>query len=343
MDSGIALAIKEDATDALGNLYNTYSKLYFTQNKIREAEDYAYKYDSLKDAANLKELNFYIGDMEVKYETEKKEAQIQLQRQQLQQKTIQNYFLIGGAIALLCIILLGYRNYRHRQKLQQARITELETEKQLTATEAVLKGEEQERTRLAKDLHDGLGGMLSGIKFSLSNIKGNAILTPDNALAFERSMDMLDSSIQEMRRVAHNMMPEILLKYGLDVALKEFCNEMTHSGAVHVSYQSVGMRNTAIEQTMALTIYRIVQELVNNAMKHAAAQNVLVQVHAAGQDNLLAVTVEDDGIGFNAAVLKQAEGIGWQNIQNRVEFLKGKVDIQSSSGGGTSVMIEMAI
>ena len=117
----------------------------------------------------------------------------------------------------------------------------METEKKLTATEAVLKGEEQERTRLAKDLHDGLGGMMSGIKYSLQTMKKNLIMTPENQQAFERSMDMLDSSINEMRRVAHNMMPEALVKFGLDTALNDFCDDVNQSGALQVSYQSIGM------------------------------------------------------------------------------------------------------
>jgi len=343
LDSGIALGLREEATDALGNLYNTYSKLYFTQSRFKEAEHYAYKYDSLQNAANLEELNFYIGDMEVKYETGKKEAQIQLQQQQLHQRVIQDYFLIGGVIALITILVLGFRNYRSRQKLQQTRIDDLEKEKQLMATEAVLKGEEQERTRLAKDLHDGLGGMLSGIKHSLSNMKGNLIMTPDNAHAFERSIDMLDASIREMRRVAHNMMPEVLVKYGLDTALKEFCNEIDRSGVIHAGYQSVGMNKLELDQTVSVTIYRIVQELVNNAIKHARAKNVVVQLYQSGQEKVLAVTVEDDGKGFEPGELGRAPGIGWSNIRNRVEFLKGKIDIKSAPGNGASVLIEIDI
>lgn len=281
--------------------------------------------------------------LEKRFETEKKETQIKLQEAQLQQKSNLIYFLIAGAIALLAISLLSYRNYKHRQKLQQAKIDELESEKQLTATEAVLKGEEQERTRLAKDLHDGLGGMLSGIKFSLNTVKENLIMTPDNAHAFERSIDMLDSSIKEMRRVAHNMMPEILVKYGLDVAMKEFCTEIDRSGVVHVNYQSVGMQQAEIAQTTSVTIYRIVQELLNNIIKHANAKNVLVQLHQSAQEKLLAITVEDDGAGFDTTSLKQADGIGWKNIQSRIDFLKGKLDIQSSANKGTSVLIELNI
>ncbi|MGB2704389.1 MAG: sensor histidine kinase, partial [Chitinophagaceae bacterium] len=214
-------------------------------------------------------------------------------------------------------------------------------EKQLAATEAVLQGEEQERTRLAKDLHDGLGGMLSGIKYSFQTMKGNLIMTPDNAQAFERSMDMLDSSIKEMRRVAHNMMPEALVKFGLETALKDFCNDINQSGALQINYQSIGMENAKVEQTTAVTIYRIVQELINNTMKHASAKTAIVQLSKVG--NEISVTVEDDGIGFNPVILQGTKGIGWSNIQSRVEYLKGKLDVQSEPGKGTSVHIELSI
>ena len=342
LDSGIAFAIRENA-DALGNLYQAYSKFYFTQDKIKEAEDYAYKYDSLQSVANIKELNFYLEDLSVQYETEKKEARLKLQQAELRQKSNLIYFLIAGSIALFTISLLSYLNYRNRRKLQQTRIEELEREKQLMAAEAVLKGEEQERSRLAKDLHDGLGGMLSGIKYSLSNMKENLIMTPDNAQAFERSIDMLDSSIREMRRVAHNMMPEMLVKYDLNTALKEFCADIERSGVLQVSYQSIGMEDIKIDQTTAVTIYRIVQELANNTVKHAGAKNLLVQLHAADKERLLTLTVEDDGKGFDLSLLQQPSGIGWRNIKNRIEFLKGKLDINSAEGKGTSVLVELNI
>jgi signal transduction histidine kinase len=234
--------------------------------------------------------------------------------------------------------LLGYRTYQQKQQLQQQRITELETQQQLTATEAVLKGEEQERSRLAKDLHDGLGGMLSGIKYSFNSMKGNLIMTPDNAQAFERSMDMLDSSIKEMRRVAHNMMPEALVKFGLDAALKDFCSDINQSGALQVSYQSIGMEHEMTDQTKAIGIYRIIQELINNTMKHAAAKNAIVQLSRSADS--IALTVEDDGKGFDTSILNTAKGIGWANIIHRVEFLKGKLDVNSQPGKGTSVLVE---
>jgi len=340
-----ALALTEKAEDKQGiaDVQNILASVYFAMGQPKKAYDFEKASEDFSDNYNQSILAKQSSDLEKKYETQKKESQIRLQQADIKRKNILNYVLLGSALAILVISLLSYRNYKHRQKLQQAKIDELETEKQLTATEAVLKGEEQERTRLAKDLHDGLGGMLSGIKFSLNTVKENLIMTPDNAHAFERSIDMLDSSIKEMRRVAHNMMPEILVKYGLDAALKEFCTEIDRSGVVHVNYQSVGMQQAEIAQTTSVTIYRIVQELLNNTIKHANAKNVLVQLHQSAQEKLLAVTVEDDGNGFDADFLKQSGGMGWPNIKNRVEFLKGRIDLQSNPGKGTSVMIEINI
>lgn len=277
--------------------------------------------------------------IEKRFETEKKEAQIKLQQAQIKQKNTLNYLLGAFALSAIVIGILGYRSHQHKQKLQQAKIEELEKEKQLAAVEAVLKGEEQERSRLAKDLHDGLGGMLSGIKHSLNTMKGNLIMTPDNALGFERSIDMLDSSIKEMRRVAHNMMPEALVKFGLDTALRDFCNDINQSGALQVNYQSIGLENAVIEQTTSITIYRIIQELLNNVMKHASAKSALVQVSKTNSD--ISITVEDDGKGFDTAILKNTKGLGWSNLRSRIDYLKGRMDVQSAPGNGTSVLIEL--
>jgi two-component system, NarL family, sensor kinase len=313
------------AEESMGNITEGFKHL----------KQYVQVNDSIQSRNNQKKV--YV--LETKYQNKKKEIVLLAQQKIIERKSLLNYLLAFGVISLAIIFTLLYLNYRYKQNLQQKRITELETEKQLTATAAVLKGEEQERTRLAKDLHDGLGGMLSGIKFSMNTMKGNLLMTPDNAQAFERSIDMLDSSIKEMRRVAHNMMPEALVKFGLDTALKDFCNDINQSGALKVNYQSIGVEQATIEKTTAITIYRVVQELINNTMKHAAAKNAIVQVSKT--DELLSITVEDDGKGFDPVILQQAKGIGWTNIKSRVDFLKGILDVQSSIGNGTSIHIEL--
>lgn len=283
---------------------------------------------------------------DARYQSEKKESQIKqlvaekkVQELSLRQKNILNYILLAAAVTLTGVGFLFYRDHKQKQLLQQQRINELETEKQLLATEAVLKGEEKERARLAKDLHDGLGGMLSGIKYAFTNIKGNLVMTEETHKAFERSMSMLDVSIREMRRVAHNLMPEALLKFGLDTALRDFCNDINQSGVINIKYQSIGLQGAAINQTAAIAAYRIVQELVNNTIKHAGATDCIVQV--SKNNSILTIAVEDDGKGFDTAVLQNSKGIGWNNIRSRIDFLKGVMDVQSTQGQGTSVHIEL--
>jgi signal transduction histidine kinase len=326
--------------------YEQLSKIYYGLSDMRMAEKYSALAEHLSDSLINENIQKISIDAEKKYETAKKQAQIdqlnaerKVQELSIQRKNTINLIVLLSAFALAVILFLSWRNHRNRQRIQQQRITELENEKMLAAADAVLKGEEKERTRLARDLHDGLGGMLSGIKFTMNNMKGNLIMTEENQQAFERSLDMLDSSIKEMRRVAHNLMPEALVKFGLDTAIHDFCNDIGRSGVINIQYQSIGMEGAGMDQTTAITIYRIIQELVNNIIKHASARNAIVQINRSGEN--IGITVEDDGKGFDPSILAGTTGIGWTNIRNRVDLLKGNLDVRSEPGQGTSVHIEM--
>jgi two-component system, NarL family, sensor kinase len=346
LDSAYMIAKQYDYSHQLKNIYSNRYHLEKTQGNFATAIIYLDSFNVLRDSIQHAADGDKIEFLDAKYQGEKREAQInqlqsdkEIQRLNIQKKTTLNYILITAALLVILVAFLLFRNFKQKQKLQQQRIGELETQQQLTATEAVLKGEEQERTRLAKDLHDGLGGMLSGIKYSFNSMKGNLVMTSENAQAFEHSMAMLDTSIKEMRRVAHNMMPEVLVKFGLDTALQEFCDDINQTGALQVSYQSIGMNDAVIEQINAITIYRVVQELLNNTMKHASASSAIVQVSKT--DQRINITVEDDGKGFNTAILEEPKGIGWTNIRSRIGYLKGSLDVQSEPGKGTSVHIEL--
>lgn len=337
----LAITTEEEMLVEKAKILELFARINFALQDVLMGQQYALQSEMIVDSINNNHIRKNVIDIEKKYQSERKDNQLKLQQAELRQKTTINYFLAAGSVIMLIVVLLSFRNYNQKQTLQQQRITELETEKQLAATEAVIKGEEQERTRLSKDLHDGLGGMLSGIKHTLNNMKGNLIMTPDNAQAFGRSIDMLDSSIHEMRRVAHNMMPQALVKFGLDTALEDFCNDINKSGALQVKYHSIGLKDADIDQTKSVIIYRIVQELLNNTMKHAEAVNAWVQLNYS--DTVLTIIVEDDGKGFDPLILQQSKGIGWGNIENRIQFLKGKFDVDSKPGKGTSVNIEITV
>ena len=317
---------------------------------------YHYKNEQAAFANKLvKEQNHYrILLLSEEFAAEKRSNEIlqlqkdkQIQTLSIKQKSTLNYFLIALLAVLLITAIIGFRNFRNRQllakqqdELQEQRIRELEKDKQLVAVDSMLKGQEEERVRLAKDLHDGLGGMLSGVKFSLMNMKTNLIISHENVVIFERSLDMLDTSIKELRRVAHNMMPESLSKFGLDEALKDYCDNINNAQIVQVNYQSFGMEQR-LDTNIEIIVYRIIQELFANIFKHAGATEVILQL--VRDEGRLSITVEDNGKGFDVKMLEQSKGAGWANIRSRVDYLKGKLDLLSEAGKGTSVNIELHV
>jgi two-component system NarL family sensor kinase len=192
---------------------------------------------------------------------------------------------------------------------------------------------------LAKDLHDGLGGLLSGVKHSIITMKENVILSGDYASVFEKSLNLIDTASKELRRVAQNMMPEALAKFGLEAALKDYCAAACTS-TLKVTFESFG-NTIPIDNSSSTIIYRIIQELITNAIKHSEATQVMVQLVKG--DDWITLGVEDNGKGFDVALLIQSTGSGWSNIKSRVDYLNGNIDIKSQSDTGTSVSIEIKI
>lgn len=346
IEKGIALGQALGTRLELKELYLRKSELLEATGDHAAALIWHKKFTRLEDSLTNEKITANINLGEIRYETDKKELQItaleaqkKLQQATIRQQSLFNWILGGSACSILLIAGLSLRNHRQKQQIQKQRITELEQEKQLLATESILKGQEEERSRLAKDLHDGLGGMLSGIKFSFSNMKENMSMTQDDLKSFERNIDLLDSSIKELRRVAHSMMPEALSKFGLDAALRDFCTLINASGVLRVIYQSHGLEEPGTNQTVNITIYRVIQELLNNVIRHASATTAVVEVNKEG--NKILITVDDDGKGFDPSLLDKSPGIGWANIRNRLNYLRGRVDVQSEPGKGTSVNVEL--
>jgi len=228
---------------------------------------------------------------------------------------------------LVDIIILGYG-----LSLKAA-----ESDKKLViALQANHKLIEDERNRVAKDLHDGLGGLLSGVKLSLQSITGNVIISDQHAVALKRILSQLDNAISEMRRVAHSMMPESLMRFGLVQAIEDFCYDLNESKIVQLKLYHHGLEQR-LDSSAEITLFRIIQELVNNAIKHAEATNVMI--HLVRIENQLTLTVEDNGTGFDINSIKKNKGMGLSNIQSRINFLKGNLEIDSQPDIGTSFYI----
>lgn len=223
-------------------------------------------------------------------------------------------------------------NIRKRQRIKL-----LEREKQLATVEALLKGQEEERTRLAKELHDSVGGMLSGARMGFENSKKEQ---SHSIPVFENSIKQLDATMDELRKITQDLMPEMLLKYGLIDALAEHCNNLSLLSNSKVSFQHLGA-DSRFSKTQELCIYRIVQELITNALKHGKANNILAQL-TVGNSNVL-ISVDDDGTGLVNNEATEGKGMGMRNLMQRVNYLNGKMDISSQPGEGVSVNIHLNI
>jgi len=340
VEEGIEIAKLLGTRIELKDLYLRASELFEAAGNPAASLQWHKKFVALNDSV-LNEKNVSnINLLEIQFETEKKEQKIQLQEAMISKKNILNFVLIGSSAALLIISVLSYRSYRQTKKLQDERIATLEKEKQLSATQALLKGQEEERNRLAQDLHDGLGGLLSGVKLQLGAMKGNLILSEEMGKTFNNALYKLDESISEMRRVAHNMMPEALMKLGLQQALQDYCDSLSESQPFALNCEFHGLEKR-MEPATEIVVYRIVQELLNNTVKHSGATTILAQV--IRNDNSLSITVEDNGKGFNMDDATIDRGMGLKNIQSRVDYLKGQIDIKSAEGKGTSVHIDCLI
>ncbi|TGE21369.1 tetratricopeptide repeat protein [Hymenobacter aquaticus] len=317
-----------------------------------QALAYYKQYQQLSHSVAEEETQRQINVLENQYRTQQKEQQIvslrrqrQFQAAELSRKNLLLLACSGLLLAVLVAGVLGYLNLRNRQLLarqaqllQERQLLDLRNEYRLSVANAVLQGQEEERRRLARDLHDGLGGMLSTIKLYLLSVQTDAGLSARNNGLFATALDHLDSSVTELRRVAHNLMPEVLLQFGLAVALQEFCNRVHQARQLQVRCQLLGLEKP-LPQPVELAVYRIVQELVNNVIKHARATEVLVQF--IRQDDQANLVVEDDGQGLPRAACP--EGAGLKGIRARVEYLNGGCEIQAVPGQGTSVFITFPI
>jgi len=323
------------------------------QHNRDEAYGYLRSYVTLSDSLQEKDLAKRLHELEARYQSAEKENRImQLQHENerqefaLQKNRLLLSLMTVIILSLVIVAALSYQYYRSGQKLlvQQQQLHAFEVERisqehQISLLSAMLEGQEQERTRLARDLHDGLGGLLSGIKLELSTVSGTAELPRINTIV-ESSLQRIDGAMDELRRIARSLMPEILTKYGLGEATLEYCRSLKKTGVKNVVCQVFNFQTT-MEQSRQVVLYRIMQELVNNAIKHADADQILVLLQQTGDTVFL--TVEDDGKGFDVSQGSPLKGAGMTNIKARVDFLGGKIDIQSEPGTGTTITIECTI
>ncbi len=320
---------------------NLLAETYANTGNMKEAYEWSQKYITVNDSLHAADYKRDMLDMENKYQSAEKAKQIsQLQAEkqaaELVQKNQRLWVLllaVGAAVFLLAFLYLN-NILKNQKRENEFKFKELEQQRELQVTKAFLEGEDKERQRIAQDLHDGLGGALSGIKMKLSAVQNN-FQEPE----IDSSVDQLDRSIIELRRIAHNMMPSNLLRSGLEVALRDLCSALSNN-STEIELQTEGL-DPNLNQHYQVNIYRIIQELLSNALRHADANHILVQ--CIQNDEQILITVEDNGKGFDLSRAKASNGLGLNNIQNRVDIMKGSLDYDVMPAEGTIVNIELSV
>lgn len=323
--------------------YNVYADAYAGLGNFEKALDYKNIYIGLQDSLTKKDKIEMISRLEIRNRMAEKDKELALQKltlNEVKSKVKDKNFWIA-AISLLTlsgilIFALWRKRNRSKQVLQQERIDNLQHKIKIERLKASITGEERERTRIARELHDGIGGLLSVARMNFELAK-KTNHNKEN-VDFIDGIKLLEEATDELRKAAYNLMPEVLLNQGLASAVQAYCEKMTSKGRTEISFQAIGNRKD-VTSFFDLPVYRIIQELVHNVIKHAHAAHALVQINFQDDGNIN-ITVEDDGIGIAVDANNVNLGMGLRNLKERVNDLGGKLDIQSTAETGTSIYLE---
>lgn len=330
-------------TGSLQLLRDTYEGLalaYAGVGNFKEAYAYQYDYQLLKDSILNLETNELIADLRTKYETEQKEQEIENQKLIIEEQQRRNKLqLIVFVLSVVFIVVLAGLLYNRYKLRQQAAMERTIAEEQKLRFRAVIEAQEQERKRIAQELHDGLGQLLSTARLNVASLEDEAsTFDADDSRAWGNSLELIDEAVSEVRNISHNMMPSALIRLGLVPAIREQVRKINTAGVVQVDLEVEGMNNRLAEGT-EIALYRIIQEVLNNTIKHAKAERITVSLSQKNDGIHLDIT--DNGRGMEQTAVANSKGIGWRNIFSRVELLNGHINLRTAPGQGTSIQVQV--
>lgn len=321
--------------------YGNLAEVYDSARDYKKAYYYRTLASNLKDSLNKMENAKSLNTFEIRYQTAEKnkqlaEKQLQLARAEttLRKKNMWIGMIIGGALIL--IILAAWWSQKQRLQLQKEKTAR--KQQQVQQLKAVLEGEEKERSRIGRQLHDDIMVQLSVVKMGLEALPlGYPEI--DKAEGYHNVVQQLTRTSQQLRQTAHNLMPDALLEEGLVSAVLYFCRSVEKLSGIRFQFQHYG-EIPVLSSDVEVSIYRIIQELVQNIIKHAKACNALVQLNY--RKGTLIITVEDDGTGIQDINVDENK-MGLKSIRTRLKTMDGSIDIHPCKPHGTSVNIELSI
>jgi two-component system NarL family sensor kinase len=323
-------------------VWQNLAQLYEETGRPMQALENYKKFVQVKDTLlnlNTKET---VNKLLIQFEAEKKDAQLAKQEIDLlthQNKLNKSYAFLFGVLLLLVLITGFYVLARSRFKRKTIL---LEKEKQVAIREAyidaTLQSQEDERKRVSRDLHDGIGQLITELRFLLGNLEQTKP-TDERIKIVEQSEKVLNDMHKEVRSVAFNLMPQTLIQNGIVPALKEMALRIENAHTIRVQVVSFDL-DIRLSELIEISVYRIVQEWTNNIIKYAQASSVVVNLVRSETEIIL--TIEDNGKGFDAVKLQRSNGLGWKNISSRAHLIKATLDIDTKpEANGTTLVLQI--
>lgn len=304
------------------------------------------RYHELHDSLSRERFGERTNILQVQYDTYKREQELARMTGAERSRRAQRNWLIVLAFLLTGLAALLFWNYRgqrrlraQEQTLHTREVSDLLKQQEINSLESMMKGQERERERVGRDLHDRIGSMLSSVKLQFSALEGRIVKLEDTQRTqYEKVTGLLDEAVAEVRRISHDMVRGTLAEFGLLRALKDLGEALNAPGRLKVEMSAFGM-DTRLPQPFEIGVYRMVQECVSNVLRHAKASELTIQVTRSG--SALNVLVEDNGRGFDPVA--NEGGLGLRNIRERAVALGGSVNVDSVIGRGTTVSIDLPL
>lgn len=320
------------------NLYSNMVKAKMGIGQVEEASILFQEYNHLRDSLFDSEKMQEVKDLETKYETELKEAEIKEQQLAIQQKNFQKNLFLGLSIALVILIIstiwFFIQKQEYLKKLKNEEIANMKTEQELKELNAMMHGQEEERNRIASDLHDRLGARLSSIKLLFQSEQNETA-----SILKSKLLDNINEAIKETREISHNLSTDMLTRFGLETALKDMVRTINEAEKIKAEIAIYGLQKR-LPLEVERNIYHIALELINNTIKHAQASHITLQIsQIEGEIN---VFYEDDGVGFDVQNVVDS-GMGMRSIYARVNTINGAVYFNSKPGKGINVVMTIPV
>lgn len=322
------------------NCYATLASVYENTGNPAEALKFLRKYEVVKDSLFNEENTRSFAEMQTRFETEQREKEAALAKAELiEQENTNRMQLLLFAILVITGSMAGVVVFQRNQSKQKLKLEAERSRLQKDQFRAVIEAEEQERMRVARELHDGLGQLLSAARLNVSVLDPN---DPDEQTSHQTSLTLLDDACQEVRNISHNLMPGTLIRLGLPAALNDLAQKVNVAGGMQV-IPHVQIAEESLSKSMNISIFRICQELIANTLKHAKAAQL--HIHLSTDAQSLILDIRDDGTGIEMHHIENSTGIGWKNIFSRVSLLNGTITVQKGKdniGTHTHIRIPLA-